>query len=288
MTIALPARWLALVSVPALIACGQSALGEDPQFPAHPETIPGTSVAFEMVSIPAGLITDPGAQPVRVAPFRIGRTEVTWEMYDVFLYALDVPHGEADPLADAVTRPSKPYMPPDRGYGHAGYPAISMTYEGARAFCRWLSLKTGRTYRLPMEDEWRLAAGAPPAQSEKGADTLDRIAWSAHNAGLTTHPVGRKAPSARGLFDMYGNVAEWCVGRDGEPIVKGGSFRDDPDRLGPMTRVRQSPDWNISDPQIPKSRWWLADCDFVGFRLVEQPDPPSQDTSSPQEHSDDK
>jgi hypothetical protein len=77
----------------------------------------------------------------------IGRTEVPWELLDAFVYEKA---DAAQPAgADAVARPSKPYISMDRGFGHAGFPAISVNIDTAQQFCAWLSKRTGRTMRLP-------------------------------------------------------------------------------------------------------------------------------------------
>jgi formylglycine-generating enzyme required for sulfatase activity len=193
-------------------------------------------------------------------------TEVTWDQYDLFVYGIDAAElGAAG--ADAIARPSKPYLPPDRGFGHAEYPAMSMSFHAAREFCRWLSLKTGKAYRLPTEYEWQCACHALSLilYSTRAAEDW---AWYAGNAGGTTHPVGRKEANDYGLHDMYGNVAEWCVAEDGSGVVRGGSYLDDWMEIGCDARTVPSPSWNASDPQLPKSTWWLADCAFVGFRVV--------------------
>ena len=54
-------------------------------------------------------------------------------------------------------------------------------------------------------------------------------------------------------------------------MVRGGSWNDPPNFVGPTARARQTSDWNETDPQFPKSRWWLADAPFVGFRIVREP-----------------
>jgi formylglycine-generating enzyme required for sulfatase activity len=159
----------------------------------------------------------------------------------------------------------------DRGFGHGGYPAISMSFKGAGAFCEWLSKKTGHHYRLPTEEEWELACRAgSSARFSHGDDeeALAAHAWYRKNSERTTHTVGTKKPNALGLHDMHGNAGEWCVGADGKPIVRGGSYRDPAEKIIVDFRREPSRSWNRSDPQIPKSKWWLADCSFVGFRIV--------------------
>ncbi len=222
------------------------------------ETIDGTAVAFDMMPVIAGVTQG-------IDPFWIGRTEVTWDAYDVFVFGFDEPD---ETESDAVTRPSKPYISMDRGFGHAGYPVISVSSRGAMAFCDWLSRKTGRRYRLPTEVEWRLTC-------ERGripTTQIGRYAWYRGNADFKTHPVGTREDDARGVFDMYGNASEWCTGFDGDPVTLGGSYRDHVAGLGCAARVPPSDAWNQSDPQIPKSVWWLADAGFVGFRVVCEPD----------------
>ena len=212
-----------------------------------------------MVPVPGGAVTVGGAQ-VKVEPFLIARTEVTWDMYDLFALGGDAPAGGAD----AVARPSQPYGAPDYGWGHNGYPAISITRDAAEAFCKWLSERTGKTYRLPTEAEWiRAAELAAPT----GAD-LDALTWHRGNAKGTTHPVGKRKPDALGLFDLFGNAAEWVATTDDSRVTRGGSFRDPLEGTGPTARAEQDPSWNERDPQLPKSKWWLSDGPFVGFRVV--------------------
>jgi formylglycine-generating enzyme required for sulfatase activity len=215
------------------------------------ESIAGTLVTFEMVRVPGG---------ANVAEFFIGRTEVTWDMFDVFMLRLDAP--KSDDKADAIARPSEPYGAPDRGWGHAGFPAMSVTHGAAEAFCQWLSAKTGRTYRLPTDAEWSHAASR--AAGPSGA--LDSLAWHRANSNGQTHPVGRRAEDALGLVDLFGNVAEWVTTGPNQFSTRGGSYRDA--AVGPDTRAAQDPTWNQTDPQLPKSRWWLSDGPFVGFRLA--------------------
>jgi len=233
------------------------------QYPAPPalaparytDSIPGTLVTFEMVAVPAG------------TPFWIGRTEVTWDAYDAFALA-PVDSTERRGEADAVARPTRPYGAPDYGWGHAGYPVMSVARPASEAFCVWLSAKTGKKYRLPTEAEWVLAARL----AGRGLSApLDSVAWHSGNAGGTTHRVGVKRADVLGLHDLFGNVAEWVMSESRRPVALGGSFRDAAEAVGPDARAEQVEAWNERDPQIPKSRWWLSDGPFVGFRIVREP-----------------
>jgi formylglycine-generating enzyme required for sulfatase activity len=236
------------------------------------DSIPGTLVTFETVAIPSGSVTvdaPDGPRTVAVAPFHIGRTEVTWDMYDVFFLRLDERGSTA--AADAVARPSQPYGAPDYGWGHAGYPVISVARSGAMAFCEWLSAKTGKKYRLPTEAEWLRAAELAAGGMALSAQRRDTLAWNRGNANNMTHPVASRSPDALGLYDLFGNAAEWVITQDNRPVVRGGSFEDPADAIGPRARAVQDDSWNARDPQLPRSRWWLSDGPFAGFRIVREP-----------------
>ncbi len=245
---------LTLVAATILIAAGE------PSPQPFAQSIPGSTVTIDMVPVTHGEIDG-----TSLRQFWIGRTEVTWDAYDVFVYGLDEPRGAGgEGGVDAVARPSKPYVSMDRGFGHNGYPAISVSHQGAEAFCKWLSGKTGRRYRLPTAAEWRYACGLGGVTAQTASDH----AWLRGNARGQTHAVATKAPDALGARDLWGNAAEWANGADGKPLVMGGSYRDAADRCGCAAAMPPSDDWNASDPQIPKSTWWLADGGFVGFRVV--------------------
>jgi formylglycine-generating enzyme required for sulfatase activity len=234
------------------------------------DSIPGTLVVFDMVGIPGGTVfVDSAGVSVerRVEPFYIARTEVTWNEYDVFAFRLDLTREQAAAAADAESRPSRPYGAPDRGYGHDGFPALGVTFDAAVAYAEWLSKKTGLRYRIPSDAQWTLAAGGAGTDP---AASLDSLAWHARNSGDAPHRVGSLRANRSGVHDMFGNVAEWVTGADGRPLVRGGSFIDEPAAVGLAARGRQDSDWNATDPQFPKSRWWLSDAVFVGFRIVRE------------------
>lgn len=280
------------------------------------ERVPGSAVSFRMVPIPGGrfLMGSPGGEPgrgkeegpqheVEIAPFWIEEHEVTWDEFLVFSMKLDqarraqsdgasatVPQ---DAWADAVSRPTPPYVPMDFGMGVEGRPAVCMTQFCARQYTRWLSMKTGRYYRLPTEAEWEYAcrAGTTTAYSfGDDAAALGDHAWCFDNSGDSYHPVMQKKPNPWGLYDMHGNVAEWTLDRldrkfyasfagvamnpvawpeeEFGRVVRGGSWDDDPERLRSSARRGSTKSWKVQDPQFPKSIWYLTDASFVGFRVV--------------------
>lgn len=220
--------------------------------------IPGTAKTVTLVrcELPTGA--------VYVLP-----TEVTWDLYDIFVYRLDLPEDQGD--ADATSRPSKPYVPPDRGFGHAGFPAMGMTRDAAIAFCAWLNDRCGLPARLPTPEQWTaLARAGGEGDFGLGLDAGEprSFAWAQPWAGNQTRPVGTGRANAFGLMDMHGNVAEWVMTDEGRPMAMGGSYREPLAECTASSSMRQRFNWNESDPQIPKSQWWLADCSWVGFRFV--------------------
>lgn len=241
------------------VAAGARGQGVEAAAETRRVEIPGTAVGFELVRVPGGRV-EVGGEVREVGELWVLAHEVTWDLYDVFLYELELPEGERQGVgkgADAVTRPSKPYVPPDRGMGHEGYPAMGMTLHAAEAFCAWLGEHAGVRARLPTEAEFvHVASGGGGG------------VWSRENAEFVTHPVKSLEANEYGLYDTRGNVAEWVETGEKRAVAMGGSYREPAAECGAASRMQQSSGWNASDPQIPKSRWWLADCSWVGFRFV--------------------
>ena len=218
----------------------------------------------------ASTMVDGRLVKVQVDSFLIGRTEVTWDLYDAYVLRLDLPRAERAG-ADASSRPSRPYGAPDRGFGHRGYPAISITHQAAQRFAAWLSGLTGHDYRLATDAQWGRVASLAIGETPFTPARLDSIAWTAANAQSTTHPVATRSADRAGLFDLFGNAAEWVTLPDGSGVMRGGSYLTAADSLDASLREVQQASWNQRDPQMPKSSWWLSDGPFAGFRLVRMP-----------------
>jgi formylglycine-generating enzyme required for sulfatase activity len=243
--------------------------------------IPGSSAAFEMVPIPPGEFEMAPGRRVKVAPFWMGKHEVTWDEYRLFMFHQAA---GAEPEVDAVSHPTRPYVEMSFGMGIDGYPAISMTQHAANKFAQWLSAKTGHFYRLPTEAEWQYACRA--GGEGKLPQPLQDYAWYADNSNGKYQQVGKRKPNAFGLHDMIGNVMEWTLdqhaplspGQFDNPWVKasqpyphavlGGSWNDPAEGLGCSARVGSDPSWKMQDPQLPKSIWYHTDAQFLGFRVV--------------------
>jgi formylglycine-generating enzyme required for sulfatase activity len=138
-------------------------------------------------------------------PFYLGMYEVTQAEYEKVM-------GE---------NPSK-----DKG---ATKPVEMVSWDDAAEFCKKLSAKEGKTYRLPTEAEWEYACRAGTTTRYSFGDdeeSLGEYAWYQDNSNVKTHPVGEKKPNAWGLHDMLGNVSEWCAAarseRTTDRVVRGG------------------------------------------------------------------
>jgi formylglycine-generating enzyme required for sulfatase activity len=145
-------------------------------------------------------------------------------------------------------------------------PVILISWHDAQVFCQKLTQLARRTYRLPSEAEWEYACRAgTQSQYSFGDDEtqLDNYAWYEDNSNQQPHPVGQKEPNAFGLYDMQGNVWEWCTDHwhenyknaptDGSPwldgkndnqfqILRGGSWINLPRHCSPAYRNNSSPD----------------------------------------------
>ncbi len=232
-------------------------------------------VEFSLVQLPAGKITlkdkDGKEKEFEIKGIWMGKTEVTWDEFEVFWQQEDLTDKERAEIRqsnDVRAKISKPYEPPDRGWGRVGFPAGSMSFKHAQAYCIWLSKITKHKYRLPTEAEWEYAcrAGGPPVKP--GEEELEKMAWCAENSEEQTHKTATKQPNAWGLYDMLGNVAEWVVMSDDSSAVAGGSYLDNAKDIHSGARAPYHKSWQRRDPQVPQDEWWYWDGGHVGFRVV--------------------
>ena len=233
--------------------------------PPFTEKLPN-GVTLEMVGLPAGqfLMGSPDSDPdardnekpqhqVKVNSFAIGKYPVTQAQYEAVM----------------GTNPSRFQNNPQN-------PVEKVSWNDAQAFCQKLSQITGKTYRLPTEAEWEYACRAGTTTRFYFGDDANQLgdyAWYYGNSQGTTHPVGQKKPNAWGLYDMSGNVWEWCednwhdnyIGapKDGSAWLKNGNDNRSPLRGGSW--------FNYPDGCRSAYRGYIIrrdDYDGYGFRVV--------------------
>jgi formylglycine-generating enzyme required for sulfatase activity len=204
---------------------------------------------------------------VTLSSFSMMKYEVTFEQYDIFC---------------EITARAKPN---DAGWGRNTRPVINVSWDDATAYATWLSLQTGKVYRLPTEAEWEYAAMGGNTYRYAGSDDIDQVAWYSRTSGysawigntfylccqrLQTHPVGLKQKNGYLLYDMTGNVSEWC-----NDWYDSYSLADVMNPKGPNTgngRVIRGGDWG-SDEIYSRIFDRFSDnqsdgTSKIGFRLV--------------------
>ena len=161
----------------------------------------------------------PARIDVKVNAFYMGKYEVTVEEYLAFADATNgnYPEWLEEGSSYHIETGTNSYYK-DKGYSREGnkLPIVGISWNNAVAYCQWLSQQTGQNYRLPSEAEWEYAArGAEQGAKDKflysGSSTIDEVAWYDGNSGNQTHEVGKQQPNQLGLYDMSGNVWEWCA-----------------------------------------------------------------------------
>ena len=285
-----------------MVAGSLAAQKTETPFTSYGQKIPGSTFSYDMVPVKGGsfLMGSPPAEKNRrpdegpqkqitISPFWMGAFEVTHDQFGIFFKNESLSQGSK---VDAVTRPTPQYIDLSWNMGKdGGFPVNSMSVDGALMFCRWLYQQTGIFYRLPTEAEWEYACRAGTTTAYFFGDDpakLKEYAWYNANSNKKYQKTGQKKPNPWGLYDMLGNLSEWTMDQYSDkyfdtaknkdpripPLsryprsIRGGSYMDDASSLRSAARNHSDPAWNRRDPQVPKSRWWLTDGMFVGFRIV--------------------
>ncbi|MBR5848158.1 MAG: SUMF1/EgtB/PvdO family nonheme iron enzyme, partial [Bacteroidaceae bacterium] len=242
----------AMTSAPSLDGAINEAAATVTSFENFTETVPGTTATINMIAVPGGSFAmgssesepfhksnEAPQRQVEVSPFFMSEVEITWNQYWAF-YAETMSEGRTPPTViyennsredlDAVSGPTPPFGSPDQGWGMGERPAITMTHYAAETFCQWLTLKTGKKYRLPTEAEWEYAArggtstpyffeGSPKDYTNGGfwnemfgADTtcINSYVIYANNSKNRSQEPGKVLANPFGLKNMLGNVMEYC------------------------------------------------------------------------------
>ena len=229
-----------------------------------------------MVVIPAGtyVMGSPEDEPERYSdedqrtvtikqPFLLGETAVTFAEYDRFCDAEGVQ--ERGWLKNLFSNNTRPQKPNDRGWGRGDRPVINVSWHDANAYCQWLSEQTGEYYHLPSEEQWEYACRAGTTGPFWFGDqiTTDQVNYNGDRPYADgskgevrgqTVPVKALPANSWGLYQMHGNVWEWCEDERGEyRVLRGGSWF----RYG----------WNARSAQRNAHHPGFRDVDY-GFRLA--------------------
>lgn len=199
--------------------------------------------------------------------FYISKYEITYAQYDLFCKHT----GHEKPL--------------DFDWGRSNRPVVYVNWYDATAFCQWLSEISGQTYRLPTEAEWEYAAkGGVKSKGYiyAGSNDVDKVAWVFQDnyskqdslAYMKTQPVGRKAPNELGLYDMSGNVWEWCNDSYSPDFYKGSPLHHPLNKKEDLKKVARGGGWeSLEKYSLITNRDWdyakVKDFD-LGFRIVKE------------------
>ena len=275
-------------------------------FEAYEVAIPGAKQPVKLVPITGGKFKmgspdtekkrndDEGPQRnVAVDGFWMGQYEITWQQYEAFVFrnVTDEVFVDSTRLlelsVDGVSGATPPYVDMSFGMGKEGYPAINMTQYAAVMYCKWLSALTGDFYRLPTEAEWEYACRAGTETAYSFGDDPSELDDYAVFKEFEYDLIGTKKPNQFQLYDMHGNVAEWTMDQYVEGykkkdkdnpwikpetlyprVARGGHWKQSAEELRCASRLASESKWKRRDPQLPKSRWWLTNAPFVGFRII--------------------
>lgn len=231
----------------------------------EPKTITN-SIGMKLVLIPKGtfLMGSPPSEEgsgdderqhevTLTKDYYLGAFEVTQAQYKKVM-GENPSHFQGDKVAERHPKTGRVVKDVDS----SNHPVDEVSWQDAVAFCRKLSAlpeerRAGRVYRLPTEAQWEYAcrAGSKTAYSfGESSKSLGDYAWFDDNSGDKTHPVGKKKPNAWGLYDMHGNVWEWCS--DWYAAYPRGSATDPAGPSSGSLRVNRGGSW-INDSEDCRS-----------------------------------
>jgi formylglycine-generating enzyme required for sulfatase activity len=232
------------------------------------ETIPDFVIKklleIEWIKIPAGRFqmgskeySGETVHTVSLDSFYMSKTVVTFDQYGLFC----VETGRDNPG--------------DKGWGRGNRPVINVSWNDANEFCKWLSGIIGKKVHLPTEAQWEYACRAETTGERYGK--LEDIAWYGDNSNRRTHPVAQKQPNAYGLYDMLGNVWEWCNDYYGKYPNKSVTNPTGP-KYGPL-RILRGGGW-LNDGRYARSAYRCGSDPAVrsydsGLRLARGQDYPA-------------
>ncbi len=264
--------------------------------------IPGGT--FQMGSR-AGDADEKPVHPVTLSPFYLARTETTFAQFQAFItatsYITDAESGEGSFIWDSLGWHKKEgvnWRHDERGHlrsetrGAVGpYPVLHVSWHDAAHYCNWLSRQSGlqqiydfqadtvniifsaNGYCLPTEAEWEYAAAAGKIQPYAGPGSLNILAWYSGNAGHRVHVTALRQANGNGLYDLTGNVWEWC--QDWYDARFYEKSRDAADPSGPpngQERTLRGGAWNNNRAHCRIANRSSRYADFrdgsVGFRVA--------------------
>jgi formylglycine-generating enzyme required for sulfatase activity len=225
----------------------------------------------EMVLIPSGKVTvachkgecsgpHSSDYEVLVQAFEMGKYEVTFDEWD-----------------SCVNDGGCKHRPDDNNWGRGNRPVINVNWEDVQQYIKWLSLKTGKQYRLPKEYEWAYVAKAGETWDsileDKIRPNTANLNFGSKSKSMKTLPVGSFPANRWGLHDLFGNANEWMAPYEGSPVefdegpnavrlVRGGGYNNDLDfhRLVPFRYY--------VTPQIIDNRFFYVKDPYIGFRVA--------------------
>ncbi len=163
-------------------------------------------LGIEWVKIQKGEFKRDYRQKVYLDTYFISQYEVTFKQFDKYCEDKNI------------------NKPKDQGGRRANYPVAFISWEEASDFCNWLSRKTGKNIHLPTEAQWEKACLGGSEKKRYGK--IKSIAWYKKNSSGRTHPVGQLMPNKYGLYDMLGNVWEWCLDWYSESYINNSPYRN--------------------------------------------------------------